>query len=43
MERGDFVLRVYDAAYRYVSRLLAKYDIPEGAEAIWGTNDEGRT
>jgi 5-methylcytosine-specific restriction endonuclease McrA len=43
MERNDFVLCVYDSAYRYVARLLAKYDNPECAETIWGTNDEGRT
>jgi hypothetical protein len=34
---------VYDSAYRNVARLLAKYDNPECAEAIWGTNDEGQT
>ena len=43
MERGDFVLCVYDATYRYVARLLAKYDNPECAGAIWGTNGEGQT
>jgi hypothetical protein len=43
MERDDFVLCVYDGTYRYVSTLLAKYDNSECAEAIWGTNDEGRT
>lgn len=43
MERDDFVLCVYDGAYRYVARLLAKYDNPEYAEAIWGTNEEGQT
>jgi hypothetical protein len=43
MERDDFVLCVYDSAYRYVARLLAKYDNPDCAEAIWGTNDEGQT
>lgn len=43
MERDDFVLCVYDGIYHYVARLLAKYDNPEYAEAIWGTNDEGRT
>ena len=43
MERGDFVLCVYDNAYRYVARLLAKHDNPECAEAIWGTNDEEQT
>lgn len=43
MERGDFVLCVYDNTYHYVARLLARYDNPECAEGIWGTNDEGRT
>ena len=43
MERDDFVLCVYYGTYRYVARLLAKYDNPECAEAIWGTNDEGQT
>jgi hypothetical protein len=43
MERDDFVLCVYDGIYHYVARLLAKYDNPECAEAIWGTNEEGRT
>jgi hypothetical protein len=43
MERDDFVLCVYDGIYHYVARLLAKYDNPECAEAIWGTNDEGQT
>jgi len=43
MERDDFVLCVYDGAYHYVARLLDKYDNPECAEAIWGTNDEGQT
>jgi hypothetical protein len=43
MERDDFVLCVYDGIYHYVARLLAKYDSPEYAEAIWGTNDEGQT
>ncbi len=43
MERGDFVLCVYDSAYRYVARVLAKYENAECANAIWGTNDEGQT
>jgi hypothetical protein len=43
MERDDFVLCVYDSIYHYVSRLLAKYDNPECAKAIWGTNDKGKT
>jgi hypothetical protein len=43
MERDNFVLCVYDGIYHYVARVLANYDNPECAEAIWGTNDEGRT
>lgn len=43
MERDDFVLCVYDSAYRYVARVLAKYENPECADAIWGTNDKGQT
>ena len=43
MERGDFVLCVYGGAYRYVARILALYDNPECAEAIWGTNESGQT
>ena len=43
MERDDYVLCVYDGIYRYVARLLAKYDNPECAEAIWDTNDKGQT
>ncbi len=43
MERGDFVLCVYDNAYRYAARVLAKYDNPECAQAVWGTNDKGQT
>lgn len=39
MERGDFVLCVY----HHVARLIARYDNPECAEAIWGINDEGQT
>ena len=43
MERDDFVLCVYDGIYHYVARLLAKYNNPECAEAIWGINEEGQT
>src|SRR5215212_6626575 len=35
MEEGDYVLAYYKGAYRYVSILLAKYDEPELARAIW--------
>jgi predicted restriction endonuclease len=43
MERGDYVLCVYDSTYHYVTRVHAKYDNPELAEAVWGTNDKGQT
>jgi hypothetical protein len=29
--------------HRYVARILALYDNPECAEAIWGTNESGQT
>src|SRR5215217_783509 len=43
MDRGDYVLCVYDNTYRYVARVLAKYDNPQFAEAVWGYDDDGRT
>ena len=35
MEEGDYVLAYYKGAYHYVSTLLAKYNEPELARAIW--------
>ncbi len=43
MERGDYVLCVYDSTYHYVAQVLTKYDNRELAEAVWGTNDQGQT
>ena len=37
----DASLRI--TSFGYAVRLLAMYNKPECAEAIWGTNDEGRT
>src|SRR5215211_1874059 len=39
MEEGDYVLAYYKGAYRYVSTLLAKYNEPELARAIWEDPD----
>jgi hypothetical protein len=35
MEAGDYVLAYYKGAYHYVSTLLAKYNEPRLARAIW--------
>jgi hypothetical protein len=43
MERGDYVLCVYDNAYHYVARVLAKYDNRELATSVWGSNPKGQT
>jgi hypothetical protein len=40
MEEGDYVLAYYKGAYHYVSSLLAKYDEPDLARAIWEDPDE---
>src|SRR5215213_8589745 len=43
MERGDYVLCVYDNAYRYAARVLAKYDNTDLARSVWGEGEDGRT
>jgi hypothetical protein len=43
MERGDYVLCVYDSAYYYVSRYLAKYENERFARRVWGENEDGKT
>jgi uncharacterized protein DUF3883/uncharacterized protein DUF3427 len=40
MEEDDYVLAYYRGAYHYVSSLLAKYDEPDLARAIWEDPDE---
>jgi hypothetical protein len=40
MEKGDYVLAYYKGAYHYVSTLLAKYNEPELARAIWEEDAE---
>jgi hypothetical protein len=43
MEREDRVLCVYDNAYRYTARVLAKYDNPDLAKSVWGEGEGGNT
>jgi hypothetical protein len=40
MEEGDYVLAYYKGAYHYVSTLLAKYNEPDLARAIWEGDTE---
>jgi hypothetical protein len=35
MERGDYVLCVYDSTYHYVTRVLAKYENERFARRVW--------
>jgi hypothetical protein len=43
MERGDYVLCVYDSTYRYVARVLAKYENERFARRVWDEGEDGRT
>jgi len=43
MRSGDYVLCVYDNAYHYAARVLAKYNRPRFAERVWGRNHAGET
>ena len=43
MERGDYVLCVYDSTYRYVARVLAKYENERFARRVWGDDEDGKT
>jgi 5-methylcytosine-specific restriction endonuclease McrA len=43
MERGDYVLCVYDSTYHYVSRVLAKYENERFARRLWGEDEDGQT
>lgn len=43
MEPGAWMLCVYENRYRYVSRLLGKFQNSRFAKEIWGTNDKGAT
>jgi hypothetical protein len=43
MERGDYVLCVYDATYQYVSRVLGRYENERFAVAVWDKDTQGRT
>jgi hypothetical protein len=43
MERGDYVLCVYDSTYHYVARVLAKYENERFARRVWDEDEDGRT
>ena len=43
MERGDYILCVYDSTYHYVARVLAKYDNERFARRVWGEDEDGQT
>src|SRR5688572_7711452 len=42
MAEGDWVVCVVTARYKYVSRVLRKYDNKEFSRAVWGKADAGR-
>ncbi len=43
MAPGDWVLCVWDGAYRYIAQVVAKLRSRGFAESIWGTDAEGNT
>jgi hypothetical protein len=43
MQRGDYVLCVYDNTYHYVARALAKYENEMFARRVWGEDENGKT
>jgi hypothetical protein len=43
MERGDYVLCVYDATYQYVSRVLGRYENERFAVAVWDRDTQCKT
>src|SRR5215203_1423621 len=43
MERGDYVLCVYDSTYHFVARVLAKYENEKFARRVWGVDEDGQT
>jgi hypothetical protein len=43
MQRGDYVLCVYDNIYHYVARVLAKYENERFARRVWGEDEDGKT
>ncbi|MEQ8314873.1 MAG: AAA family ATPase [Gammaproteobacteria bacterium] len=40
---SDWVLCVFDSTYKYLARIVSKYDNPECARAIWGNDPSGKT
>jgi 5-methylcytosine-specific restriction enzyme A len=43
MERGDYILCVYDSTYHYVARVLAKYENERFARRVWDEDENGKT
>jgi predicted restriction endonuclease len=43
MQRGDYVLCVYENTYHYVARVLAKYENERFARRVWGEDENGKT
>ena len=43
LEKGDWVLCVYDSRYQFAARVLAKFDNANCARAVWGTDPNGET
>lgn len=43
MERGDYVLCMYEKTYHYVARVLATYHNERFARRVWGEDDDGET
>jgi len=43
MNMGDHVLCVYDNSYRYIARVIGKFNNQRAAEAIWGNDPNGKT
>jgi hypothetical protein len=43
IQNGDYALCVYDSNYKYVAKILGKYDNADFAKAVWGTDPDGAT
>lgn len=43
MNTGDYALCVYGNRYRYIARVIGKFNNRRAAEAIWGTDPNGNT
>lgn len=43
MNMDDHVLCVYDNSYRYIAKVIGKFNNQRAAEAIWGNDPQGNT